>query len=350
MSKFWVTIPQGEDKKVEGIISKDKPPFELNYFNIQLNNNLIVNVFINEALNQDVLMFIANNGLSPSGNSYILNPKSVLGRVTSKVVTINKLGEKNLGFALSIPHSIKMKDEIIETGLTTNLCVSTKHRNLEIAKLLISSIIDYGYTNQIYTGYHYISEAKNATNIPVKNFYRPINVELARECGYQLPDVDYILNKSSDYSIRKSEVKDFDICYTLDRHLTICMNEKTFIDQNRDSECLTVLYKGKVIGVCIYKTVLLKIAKTNKICPVARLVFFDCVEDHTHHAMSQIINYIISGKRHIVLSGVCLGNLTDEATRKKLNMFVSGESYLDFYNLYINEENRNAQKVNLMYI
>jgi hypothetical protein len=350
MSNFWVTIPQGDDKKEEGIINKDKLPFKVEYFNIQLNNNITVNIFMNEEIKQDVLMFISNNGLSPSGNSYILNPKSVLGRVTSKVVTINKLGEKILGFALSIPHSIKFNNQIIDTSLTTNLCVSLKHRNMNIAKLLISSIIDYGYNNQIYTGYHYISEPKNSSNIQVKNFFRPLNVDLAKECGYQIPQKDYILNNSSDYKIRKSELKDFDICDMLNKKITISMNERSFVDHLRDSECLTVIYKSKIIGVCIYKTILLKIAKTNKICPVARLVFFDCVEDHTVHAMTQVINYLIEGKRHIVLSGVCLGNLTDEDVKKKLSMFVSGESYLDFYNLYINEENRNASKINLLYI
>lgn len=350
MSKFWVTIPQGEDKKEEGIINKDKPSFEVNYFNIQLNNNLFVNIFINENLNQDVLLFIANNGLSPSGNSYILNPKSVLGRITSKVVTISKLGEKILGFALCIPHKIQFNEEILNSGLTTNLCVSTKHRNIEIAKLLITSIIDYGYGEEILTGYHFISEAKNATNIKVSNFFRPLNIELARECGYQIPQGDYILNNSSDYKIQKSELKDFEVCSKLNRSLTIHMDDKSFNDHLRDSECLTILYKSKIIGVCIYKTILLKIAKTNKICPVARLAFFDCIEDHTHHAMTQVINHLIQGKRHIVLSGVCLANLTDEALRRKLNMFNSGESYLDFYNLYLKEENRLANKVNLLYI
>jgi hypothetical protein len=350
MSKFWATIPQGEDKKEEGIINKGKPSFEVNYFNIPLNNNLFVNIFINENLNQDVLLFIANNGLSPSGNSYILNPKSVLGRITSKVVTIGKLGEKILGFALCIPHKIQFNEEILNSGLTTNLCVSTKHRNIEIAKLLITSIIDYGYGEEILTGYHFISEAKNATNIKVTNFFRPLNIELARECGYQIPQGDYILNNSSDYRIQKSELKDFEICSKLNRSLTIHMDDKSFNDHLRDSECITILHKSKVIGVCIYKTILLKIAKTNKICPVARLVFFDCVEDHTHHAMTQVINHLIQSKRHIVLSGVCLGNLTDEALRRKLNMFNSGESYLDFYNLYLKEENRLANKVNLLYI
>ena len=62
-------------------------------------------------------------------------------------------------------------ESIIESGMTTHLCVSAKQRHKDIAKYVISTVIDYGYNHKIYTGYHYIREPKTASNILVFNYY-----------------------------------------------------------------------------------------------------------------------------------------------------------------------------------
>lgn len=342
MSNFWNSFPKVE---IEGVISYERP-FDFKYNNIHIDEDLNVNVVLNGDVNQELLLFIAENGLSASGNSYILNPKSVIDRVNTRILHDDKI----IGFALSIPHSISLNNINIKTGLTTNLCVSLKHRKVNLAKYLISSIIDYGYNNQIYTGYHFISQPRTSSNIHVYNFFRPLNIEAAKEYGYQIPKGDYILNRIADYSIKKSNFEDFQLCEKVNRYLNINFEEKDFINQLNDAECLTIFKKNTVVGVCIFKTILVKIAKTGKICPVARMVYMECIPNKTFNVMSQIINYMTENKKHAVISGVCLGNLTDNSIRRKLGILVSGESYLDFYNIHINESKRNSSDVNVLYV
>jgi len=332
-------------KDIEGIINFEHPQ------NFLADESLELEVKINQKLTQDVLTFIASNGLSPSGNSYILNPKSTNDRVNILITNIKT--KDIMGFVLSIPNTLKLNGEYIKSGLTTNRCVSLKNRNKKIGLMLISSVIQYGYENKIFTGYHFIPKPKTDCSIEVLNFFRPLNEKLSIECGYQLLDTDYELNKSSDYTIRMSKYEDYTILFNknkIDRHLTISPIESEYINFKVDSECLTILYKGKVIGVCIYKSTLLKISKTGKICPVARLVFMECVPNHTHHVMSCIINYLKENTKLIVLSGVCLGNLSDDKLHNRLGMSISGKSYLDFYNLHIDKKYCKSVDVNVLYV
>lgn len=348
MSKLWENFPK--DSNHEGIISLINT-YDFND-NIDIDESLKIKINTNNEINQDVLLFIIQNGLSSSGNSYILNPKTVINNVNIQI--INKITKEILGFVLSIPNTIKLNGVNIESGLTTNRCVSLQHRNKKLGEFLILGVINYGKINKIFTGYHYISEPKTPSAIEVLNFFRPLNVDLCKQCGYIFPEKDYILNDFSDYTIKESIYENFSSLIEqsskLNRILISNITKEEYNKHFNNFEFLSVLNKGKLIGVCIYKTVLLKIGKVNKICPVARLVFMECFEKHTQQVMTKIINYLVERKKHIVLSGVCFGNLTDESIRNKLGFSLSGKSYLDFYNLHINKENCLANKVNLLYL
>jgi len=345
MSDFWKFLTKDTNK--EGIISKDKP-FEFEYNDIKLDEETYVNIYTNEKIDQEVLKFVVENGLSSSGNSYLINPKTSNENVN--VIIKNRDTNEILGFAFSITNNLRLNEEKIESGLTTNLCVSLKHRKKDLAKLIISSIIDYGYKNSIYTGYHFIGEPRTESNIMVYNYFRPLNIQYAVECGYQIPERDYTLKNSSDYSIKKSQYSDFELCNKVNRYLTLNLSEEQFNNQFTDSECLTITYKGKVVGVCIIKTILLRIGKLNKVCPIARAVFIESKNKHIHNTFSQLINYLIGMKKHVVLSGVCMGNLSNSSIRNQLGMIISGKSYLDFYNIHIDNENKNIENINLMYV
>ena len=66
--------------------------------------------------------------------------------------------------------------------------------------------------------------------------------------------------------------------------------------------------------------------------------------------MSSIVNYLLDNTRYIVLSGVCLGNLSNESLHNKLGLVVSGKSYLDFYNLHLSKDKCKAENVNVLYV
>jgi hypothetical protein len=348
MSGFWDKLPKGDGN--EGIISTEKP-FDLEFKNLKLDETLSVNLELNNEIDQETILFVVHNGLSSSGNSYILNPRSVKGRVN--VVVKNSEDNEILGFILSIPNTLKLNGALIRSGLTTNNCVSLKYRHKNISSSLISTVIDYGFKNEIYTGYHFISQPRTESSIEVLNFFRPLNIKLARECGYMFPEKSNNLRDDKDYKLVNPKYDDLVLLFNnleIKKHLNLYLSREEFLNQLIDSEVKAITYKTKLIGMCIYKSILLKIAKTGKICPVARLVYFECVPSHSGKAMSKIINHLINDKKHIVMSGVCLGNLTNEELRDNIGICISGKSYLDFYNLSIKKEFCSPENVNLLYV
>ena len=342
MSKFWETLPKTLN---EGIISNERP-FIFEHNNVTLNDDITMDIIVGEPVSNELVYFIAENGVSASGNSYIVNPKIANKRITSYI----KSKDNILGFVISIPHTLRFKESIFKTSVTTNLCVSIKHRKLDIAKYLISSIINWGYENKIYTGYHYISEPRTETNIHTYTYFRPLNIKMALDYGYEVPQKDYTTKSGSDYTIRKSVFEDYNLCKKINRTLSINFEKQDFENITYDCESLTILCKNKVVGLVILKPVLLSIRKIGKLCPIVRIVFMEMIDKHDYNVVSKIIEHLTSMNKFSVMSGVCFGNLNNERLRNQLGFVKSGQTYLDFYNFYFKETNRNANEINLLYI
>jgi hypothetical protein len=342
MSKFWESLPKNLN---EGIISKDRP-FIFEHKNVKVTDDIVIDIMVGEPVSNELVYFIAENGISANGNSYILNPKIANKRVTTYIKSKGNI----LGFAISIPHTLRFKELIFKTGITTNLCVSLKHRKLDIARYLISSIINWGYEHQIYTGYHYINEPRTDSNIHTYTYFRPLNLKMAADYGYEIPQMDYTTKSGSDYKIRKSEFEDYELCKKINRTLSINFEKQDFENITYDCESLTVMYKNKVVGLVILKPVLLSIGKIGKLCPIVRIVFMEMIDKHDYNVISKIIEHLAEMNKFSVMSGVCFGNLNNHNLRNKLGFVTSGQTYLDFYNFHFKEINRNANEINLLYI
>lgn len=347
MSKFWGTLPSSDEKDYEGIISKSEP-FKYTKESLEVNDELKINIITNGNIDKELFMFIYNNGLSPSGNSYLVNPSTLTNRVYTYLINTSSINEY-LGFAVSIPHSIKFNKEIIETGLTTYLTVSLKYRKVGLAKYLISDIISYGWDNSIYTGYHYISEARTSSNILVYSYFRPLNIEKAISAGYQFNRETMVLSNNSDYSIRETVIGDFNLVEKVNRKINIHFTEKTFNNLCQDCRFYTTLNKSKITGIIGIKPVLLRVAKTNTLCNVARVVYLETLDKFVYGSICKMIQYLSSGE-YVVMSGVCFGNLTNDHLRHSVGMVNTGKLYLDFYNLAVKEEHRHSGDVNMLYI
>jgi len=303
-SKFWSTLPIPKKKiKEEGILSKDKP-FELFKNNIKIEDDLIINIDINKEIEKEDIYFILENSISSSGNSFILDPKINVDNITVKITDNNN---KILGFGLSIPCTLCLsneenEDEHIESGMTTHLCVSMKHRYKELARYVISGIIDYGYKNSIYTGYHYILSPKTAANLMVFNYYRPLNLELAIQFGYEVPmlkndekfNLDNVPNEKqlahleSEYkvygnyncTINNSEFNDLRFFQSTGRKLSIIFSAIRFEQLNKHFVFITIRKGGKIIGVAMYKTMIVHIGKIEKGCPTAQICLLEIDKDY----------------------------------------------------------------------
>ena len=111
-SKFWSTLPisMKKDELSEGIIEKGKA-VRFVYEGLKIDDNLVAKVETNFSLGKDELYFVLENGISSSGNSYILDPKLSKNNITVKLVEQYN-PSSILGFIISVPHSIQLQKYI----------------------------------------------------------------------------------------------------------------------------------------------------------------------------------------------------------------------------------------------
>jgi hypothetical protein len=344
MSILWSYLPSGEKLEYQGILSKDKP-FDFERKNVKVSDSIITDITINCPITKEMLMFVFENGLSSSGNSYVLNPRTLINRIYTYMPL--------LGFALSIPHKIKVENESYATALTTYLTVSLKNRKEGIAAYLIKSIIYHGWENSIYTGYHYISEPRTNSNVMVYTYFRVLNTHKASIAGYQ---IDYEKEKfsqvkdNSDYTIRETLYEDFEsLLSKTNRKVNIDLSQEDYTNLKQDCIFMTVMKRNKITGIIGIKSVLLHVGKVKELCNVARVVYLETLDRHAYHSIAKMIHYF-SDKEYAVMSGVCFGELNNSHIKKSLGFATTGKLYLDFYNLSLKEYNRNASEINLLYI
>lgn len=347
MEKTWLSMPIVDKREYQGILSKEKP-FEFSHEKIKINDKLVIDIHVNKPVTKEIFIFIFENGISQTGNSYIVNPKTLLSRVFT-YITDNSDKDKFLGFMLSVPHGVKIGKERINSSLSTHLTVSLKHRKEGIAAYLIKSIIYYGWENSIYTGYHYINEPRTHSNVLVYSFFRPLNIENAKSSGYQFNEESLTTRDNQDYMIRDSVYEDLDLINKVKRNVNINLDEVEYNNLKQDCIFYSITHKSKVVGIMCVKPIALHIAKTSKICNVARMVYFESLDKHAYHVMEKCINHL-SNKEYVVLSGVTFGSLNNGHLRKNLGLIISGKLFLDFYNINLMEENKNSSEINLIYI
>jgi hypothetical protein len=336
----------------QGIISKEKP-FEFETRNVPVNDELTINVHINEPANKELFMYIFENGLSVSGNSYILTPKTLLNRYYAYLTRATIIDNEYLGFALSVPHTLCLKEKtnltMIRSGITTNLSVSANHRSERLAEYLIKAIIYKGWETNIYTGYHFIQVPRTPSNIVVYPYFRPLDIEKSIECGYTFQNRDFDLRDNTDYSIRESNFEDLTICEKVKRNLNIALTKEEYDNLRQDCDFYTVTHKSKVTGVIAVKSVLMHMNKVGKLCNVGRVVYIETLEKHAFHSIAKMFN-LLKEKKFVVLSGVSFGSMNNEHLKKTLGIITTGKIYLDFYNLRLKDYNKNASEVNVLYI
>lgn len=374
-SKFWSTLPISKDPETpEGIIDYKKV-LQFVYKNIKIDDETIIQIDVNKEVGKEELYFVLENGLSSSGNSYILDPKLCKDNITIKIK--HQFDNTMLGFMISIPHSIHIQynefnSEDIKTVMSTHLCVSLKHRNKEIAKYLIAAAIDTSFSKNILTGYHYILNPKTESNILIYNYYRPLLIENAVQYGYEVPWLkdrfklpvsllnevqskdltklqdEYTVSKYPDFTIEPSIFPDLEFLQTCKRKICVKLTEEEFNHLQESIDWYTIKLKNKIVGIFVYKTMVMHVAKIQKGCPIARVVLLEMKEKFSEAVLSKCIHHL-QMKRYSVMSGVCFGELSNEKIRKKMGFVLCGTQYLDFYNLQVKLK-KDGSDSNLLYI
>jgi hypothetical protein len=382
-SKFWSKLFISKSDTLEGVINKDTP--------LILNLEDSLKISTNSEYTTNLMKFVLNHSVGlTSGNSYIIDSKLFSNNVNIQI-TNNENPLTYYGFILSIPHSIrlKIKDnyEIIKSVVTTDLCVHKDYRHKNLAAHLILNIIQWGFSNNIYTGYHYINESKSTSALKIYNYYRPLNVVACLEAGYEIPSFrvkDFILRSptsedyesletasytqeqlfkieseykiqsqdTSKYSVANSEFKDLTYLQNQDRKLSVIIDEERFnFMKDNGFKFKTIRnkkHKNIIVGLFIYKNRILYISKTKKSLNTASSVLIEVSQNNTFEIMHTIFDFI-SKEGYPVMTGSLFGNLSDNTLRKQLSIVKSGYQYLDFYNLHV-EHNNDVSKINLLYI
>lgn len=365
MSGLWKKINSFEHSHFEGIITLEKPfDFDINA-RVESEFNFVKSLGSSEnsgknflsSLNSKIIHFIFNNNLNTSGNSYLIGLKFIENNMSSCLISDK---QEVVGFALSIPNTLSVNQQDIPSSLTTYLTVSLEHRKSGLAGHLIRNLIDYGYCKSILTGYHFIAKPRNSTHIKCFSFYRPLNLTLAKENGYEIPEsYDYDIFPSSDYTIRPSIYEDFENLNNKTKR-KVCVNftSKEFENLCKNVYCYTIFSRvsgstettGKIVGIFMYQHVMMHVKKLSKLCPIARLVYCEMLHKHRSHILPKIIHHLTQQKKYAVMAGVCLGELSDVKLCKRNALILSGETYLDFYNIWLEPQNCKAENINVLYI
>jgi hypothetical protein len=362
-SKFWTNLPISKKKMHdEGIISTEKP------FDLEKDPNY--SIVTNEEISKEELMFVLENGFGSSGNSMLIDPKL---SSCSIVVKIQDESKKIYGFCISIKCSLYLQlendFEIIESGMTSHLCIDKDHRSKSLASYVIYGIIDEGFKNKIYTGYHYIDNPKSASNLKVFNYYRPLNIKKSLENGYQINSLskqnlsfymdemptekqmqllerDYSVSSYESYSVNPSVYEDLHFLQTHNRKLTLIFSVVQFEELKKNFQFFTVKKGEEIIGLVIYKTLLVHIGKLGKVSPNAQICLLEMNPEYSHVVVSKVI-YHLTEHKFVTMTGVCFGEMSNEKLRKKFGFVTSGFQYLDFYNVHV--KLKDANDVNLLY-
>jgi hypothetical protein len=361
-SKFWSNLSISKKKSSdEGILSYEKP-FDLEHDNTY-------SIITNEEISKQELMFVLEHGVGGSGNSMLIDPKL---SDCSIVIKIQDQEKKIYGFCISIKCSLflQLKDdfEIIESGMTSHLCIHKDHRSKSLASYVIYGVIDEGFKNKIYTGYHYIDTPKSASNLKVFNYYRPLNIKKSLENGYQINSLsksgvsfyldeptekqmkvlerDYNVSSYESYSLIPSDYEDLGFLQKQNRKLTLIFSAVHFEELKKNFQFFTVKKGEEVIGIVIYKTLLVHIGKLQKVSANAQICLLEMEKEYSHVVLSKIIHHLTE-RKFITMSGVCFGEMNNEKLRKKFGFVTSGFQYLDFYNLHV--KLKDSYDVNLLY-
>lgn len=298
-----------------------------------------------EPVETSLVKFIFEHGVSKAGNTYLLSKDTFKNRIVCQL----KDGEEYLVFSLAIPHTISLMKNKFKTCLTTLRTVNANHRNEKLSRKIIEGLVSYSSSIGIFTGYHYIFEPRLKSNIPIQAFFRSLNNEKAREAGYEIEGYDFAVPEPTQISISPITFEEFDECNFDNRKLTIKLEESEFDNLSFDCEIVKFEKSKKIIGVAIFKPVILYIGKTKNSVKIVRLVYFECIDKFDYLILSKLINYL-QQKNFTVLSGLAVGVLSDDNLRRKLGMVTSGKMYLDFHNISAEETVTSAKDVSLLYM
>lgn len=372
---------KSEDNKL-GLLSIEAPPAPELTAGIQLKEDTKIQV-------TDEAFVLAHS--SEKGQNVALLDTKLSNVVDGYITRARSETKETIGFILNVPHHLRLEligkannDKLplpeetqaklplpeetssekssmtlsYASGLTTHLCVHREYRDQGLAMALIRGLVCQGFTNKVYTGYHYIGTGRTLSQVPVKSWYRPLNVKEAAKAGYTLvvPSIKGIKDHGRVAAIMyKTEVKhkyrptrlaDF----TALHHRKVSLDVPTEMEWNRLKQEPFIWRtfcgaKGPLLVGCYRPFPIRKGTETIK---AAQLVYVEIAAglDKIDEVLASFIGFI-AGDGYIVLHGTEQGPLVGNSD--KLKLIRTDTMFLDFYNLNIGAKT-GPEDVSLLYI
>lgn len=206
-SKYWSEMflsgfnnPGGSNNSEEEsgfIISKEEPVEYKGNKKITFDLIDLINDTDKNRIRDEVSEFYSNYNRMSTGNTTLL-PRSELDRYLSldNVSILMRSSKSNhlIGsiISLEIPVINKSSDgkkrELITHGCTTFLTVHPSIRNHGMCMALIRRLIGEGFKRGVYCDYHTVSFKLGDNSIPLRSWYRPLNLSRSIELGFYFPD------------------------------------------------------------------------------------------------------------------------------------------------------------------
>lgn len=228
----------------------------------------------------EVCNFYREHNKMSTGNITLL-PKSELELYLSydhiSVLMRNNNG-KLMGIVISILLPINNEQQkIITHGCTTFLVIHSSIRGHGMCMALIRGLINRGYEKGLYCDYHTVPFKLGENSIPLKSYYRPINLSRALELGFLYPDCYDIrmktknrilfsnkLPKNYSYTRANNESLEYYRGIIKTKKFVFYPDETMWNKWINDFPTYLIYYQNKIEGIVSINTIYCIISSTNK--------------------------------------------------------------------------------------
>ncbi len=154
---------------------------------------------------ENLIKFISDNNISASGNVTLLNVADFKKLQNFNLSVVLLKSTDIIGCVLSVCYPVYLNanfqksyneksynEKSYNYGYTTFLNLDRNYRSQNLCPLLIKHLIDYNYKKNITNGYQITSFPLSEKSLPLKIYYRPINLKNSLLAGFTYPNFNNV--------------------------------------------------------------------------------------------------------------------------------------------------------------
>lgn len=309
-----------------------------------LPNNMCIDTYINKqpksTLLDSIVNFINKYDRTATGNYTLISPNIIDRMYQSKtfccilrdITSMNEI----YGVVFSLIHRCEIEGKITNSSYTTYLCIHPDHRSRGCALALINTMKQSGYPLNIKHGYYTSAVSRSEVSLPIKSWYRPINVFTAKYAGFNIKTDAKSQTRSKllyripklELSVEKADTSHYFLAKDiLKRTPAVIKYQPTKKGWKSFTRTFDVYIVGDSSIFALFPLEIM-ISKTHRTVKIAQLsLSVGNIEEILTAAL-----YISKESDYDLLHGNIMSNITAEALDKINASISTAENYLEFYN------------------